>query len=208
MAKASRPLEWLGYQSSGEQTSDIRSLSMAELEELAGSTAVTIIKAAHQREREAESRSQELLNTSMMEADRVRREAEETASTTLSSAQKSATSLIESANASAEATLKNAERQSAKLIAEAKKEAEELLAKANAEILRTRADLDKTVKNTTAQLNAAVTKVNTGLQAQLQQLRAVALKTNEIETELTAAREATSALLPLFSASQPDNANS
>lgn len=197
MAK-SRPLEWLGYQNAPAGTSDLRSLSPEELEELAGATATAIIKAAHQREREAEKRASEVLSAAMTEADRLRREAESTANKTMAEAQRNASSLIESANASSEKTLKNSERQSAKIINEATKQSEDIISNARREAVRIHHEMEQNMKSAKDQMNTALAKFNASIQVQLQAVRQVAMKSEHIESELSAAREAITKLASML----------
>jgi F0F1-type ATP synthase membrane subunit b/b' len=191
MAKPSRPLEWLGYQSNPAQTPvDLRSMSITELEAIAGNTVVAMLKAAHAREAEAESKAQQMMAEAMAEADRVRTEAETYAAATTGAAQKSATTLVQSANESAEATLKNAERQSADIVADANKQADDIVTRAHAESTRIRSEWEKNVKTSTAQMQAALTRFSGGVQSQLQLARQISLKSNAIESELVTARDA------------------
>lgn len=206
MAKLNRPLEWMGYQENEPVAPDLSTLSAAELEALAGTTAVTILNAAHAREAEAERRSQEMLQSAITESDRLRSDAEASASATLKAAQKSATSLIESANINAEKSLKSVERQATQILADANKQADELLKRANAEASQMRITVERGLKDASHQMTSAIAKFTDGVDGQLQLLRQVTLKASRIESELLTARDAVAELgAALFSSDSQDS---
>lgn len=190
MSKA-RPLEWLGYQSnSPKPQGDLSSMSIAEIEELAGATAVALLKTAHEREAEAQERAKTTIAAAMAEAERVRADAEKFAQTTTGTAQKSATTLIASANETAEKTLKAAEKQSAEILSDAQKQADDLMVRTQADSMRRRAEVEKQAQATNRQMQGAITKFSDVVQQQLQLIRQIGLKATQMEAELLASRDA------------------
>jgi cell division septum initiation protein DivIVA len=194
MAKTARPLEWMGYQTIQPLSQDLRSLSAAELEMLAGVTVVAMLQVAHAREEEAEAKAKTLLSEAIAESDRVRSEADKHASATTSAAQKTATTLIRSANEEAENALKKAERHSAEIVADANKQASEILSRAKAESVRIQTEWEKNVRTSSDQMRNALARFSTDVQVQLQMVRQIGLKSAAIESELITARDAISEL--------------
>lgn len=83
-------------------------LSEAELETLAGETAVTILKAAHSREATAKATGEEIVANANAEAAALISAAQKQAAETKSSAEKIAAALVSNANKDAETLVRNA----------------------------------------------------------------------------------------------------
>jgi len=91
---------------------DFTELSEAEIETLAGETAVTILKAAHSREAAAKATGERIVAQANAEAAALTAAAQKQAAETKSSAEKIAAALVSNANQDAETLVRNATNES------------------------------------------------------------------------------------------------
>jgi hypothetical protein len=182
---------------------DITSLTKEEFEILATETAISMIKAAQQRERSASALAEKVIDDSTRAAEAALGAAESKARTMVATAESKGRRLVEQAEQEAATALSSAQAQAEELLATKRRDAAAVTTAAKREADSLVQDANNQVSQYRAWLNSAATEAQLAYKAQLAALAAAENAVNASRAKVNLAMERLTEFVALQNAIDP-----